>query len=168
MSTKALPCGRPLSQHDVIDDAKLAALEEQFKAYLNDKKLKWTRQRWAMAELILRTADHLDAQQIVDRVRQHDKHIGVATIYRNIKVMVDAGLIRMTHQDIEGRSRYEVCEKGQHDHMYCVDCGEIIEFRESKFKKLQENVAGGMNFSLVDHRLVLHGRCEYLKQRKRK
>jgi Fur family ferric uptake transcriptional regulator len=112
------------------------------------------------------TVDHLDAQEIVERVRDKDKNIGVATIYRNIKVLVEAGIIRMTHQDIEGRSRYEICEKGRHDHIYCMDCGEILEFIEPKFVKLQEKVAADRNFTLVDHRHVIHARCEYLKKKR--
>ncbi|NCN28446.1 transcriptional repressor [bacterium] len=167
MAQKTLPCGRPIAvKKAAMTDARLEEYKQMLRNYLSNAKLKWTRQRWAMAKLILKTADHMDAQEIVERVRKVDKNIGVATVYRNIKVLCDAGILSITHQGIDGNSRYEIQEKGHHDHIICLDCNEILEFHDDKMDELQRKTASKMGFQVEDHRNVIHGHCKYLKKKK--
>ena len=167
MSSKTLPCGRPIpSKKMAMTDARLKEYQQQLKDYLSEAGLKWTKQRWAMAELILKTADHMDAQEIVKRVRKVNARMGVATVYRNIKVLCDAGILGITHHDMEGNSRYEIQEKGHHDHIICLDCGEILEFHDDKIDELQRKTASKMGFKIEDHRNVIHAHCKYLKKRR--
>lgn len=150
-----------------MTEARLQEYAEQLRAYLSRSGLKWTRQRWAMAKLILKTADHMDAQEIVERVRKVDSKMGVATVYRNIKVLCDAGILAITHHGIDGNSRYEIQEKGHHDHIICLDCGEILEFRDDRIDGLQKEISSKMGFQIEDHRNVIHGHCRYLKKLKK-
>lgn len=148
-----------------MSDARLDEYKEQFKKHLTQEGKKWTRQRWAMAKLILKTADHMDAQEIVERVRKHDSKIGIATVYRNIKVLCDAGILELTHHDAGGRNHYEIHEKGAHDHIICLDCGAILEFHDAKIETLQKKAATKMGFTINDHRNVIHAHCKLLKKK---
>jgi Fur family ferric uptake transcriptional regulator len=75
---------------------------------LSESSLKFTEQRWAIAKTILLTGGHLDAQQIVDKVKSQFPGIGAATVYRSIKVLCEARLLERSHQDVGGRVLYEL------------------------------------------------------------
>ena len=90
--------------------------------------------------------------------------IGAATVYRSIKVLCDAKILRETLVDADGRVVYEVFDEDHHDHIVCLDCGAIFEFHDSLIESRQERVAGELAFAPVRHRHVIYARCEYKKK----
>jgi len=168
VASKTLPCGRPMeTPHSPIDASQLIEIQKKLRTYLSQEKLKYTEQRWQIAELILKAGGHFDAQTIVDIVNKAHPEIGAATVYRNLKVLCDAGLLEKSHQSVDGRELYELPDDEHHDHIICLDCGEILEFQNQKIEALQEHIASSFSFELSGHRHVIHGRCDYLKNRKK-
>lgn len=168
MAKKTLPCGRPTPPRSPAPDgAKLEEFKQSLKRYLSRKKLKFTEQRWTIANIILRSGGHLDAQEILALIKKSDASIGAATVYRNIKVLCDAGLLEMTHQNMDGRDVYELPDEDHHDHILCVDCGVAFEFNNKKIENLQIKVAAENDFRLTDHRHVIQGSCEYLRSKRK-
>jgi Fur family ferric uptake transcriptional regulator len=165
--SRKLPCGRPLPPPPPPPGAKrLGEIRESLKVYLSREGLKFTEQRWRMVQLILETGGHLDAQGIVSKVKKAYPSIGAATVYRNIKVLCEAGILEPTHQNMDGRDVYELPQDDHHDHILCVDCGEVFEFSNDGIHDLQDEVARDFSFQLKGHRHVLHGSCAYLKARR--
>ncbi len=163
------PCGRPRQNPQPPPSRKkIEEYKQSFKEFLMEKKLKFTEQRWLMAKLILETGGHLDAQEIIERVGKAHPSIGAATIYRNIKVLCDAGLLEPTHQNIHGRDVYELPDESHHDHILCLDCGEVFEFKNPRIETLQDTVAEQMDFSPTAHRHVIHGHCRYLEDKQKR
>jgi len=163
----SLPCGRPIPNAPPPHAAKkLDQRKFKLKSHLSSEKLKYTDQRWAIAKVILKSGGHLDAQEIVSIVKKSQPSIGAATVYRNIKVLCDAGLLELTHQTIDGRDVYELPDEDHHDHILCVDCGEVFEFNNSKIESLQVKVAKENSFKLTDHRHVIHASCDFLKKKR--
>jgi Fur family ferric uptake transcriptional regulator len=161
-----LPCGRPAAptHHDQSGDApalKISEWQERLRVYLTKEGLKYTEQRWKIAELILDAGGHLDAQQIVDRVKERYPDIGAATVYRNLKVLCDAMVLNECLVDPHGRVIYEMYDEGHHDHIVCVDCGEIFEFHSDKIESLQNAILSEMRFSQVRHRHVIYSQCRF-------
>jgi Fur family ferric uptake transcriptional regulator len=86
--------------------------------------------------------------------------VSVATVYRNLPLMVEAGIIRRTVDTPDGRGAYEhVWGREHHDHLVCVRCGEVVEFHLAALEVLQEHVAREHGFALMDHRMELIGLC---------
>ena len=85
-----------------------------------------------------------------------DSTISIATVYRTVKLLEEAGVIdRLEFGD--GRSRYE--ESGEHhEHLVDVETGEVIEFYHAELEALKVQIAREMGYELVDHRLELFGR----------
>jgi Fur family ferric uptake transcriptional regulator len=157
---KTLPCGRaPMEHSGVPAVAKLNEWHQQLRDFLTAQGLKYSEQRWKIAELILSTGGHLDAQGIVDRVKHKHPDIGAATVYRNLKVLCDANILKESLTDPHGRVIYELFEDEHHDHIICLDCGEIFEFHNDKIESLQTTVAKSMNFTEVKHRHVIYAKC---------
>jgi Fur family ferric uptake transcriptional regulator len=159
---KTLPCGRPATEHAGAPTApKLEEWQQQLRVYLASQGLKHSDQRWKIAELILSTGGHLDAQGIVDRVKVKYPEIGAATVYRNLKVLCEARILKESLNDTHGRVIYELFEDDHHDHIVCLDCGEIFEFHNEKMEALQNTVVKGMGFAEVRHRHVVYAKCSF-------
>ncbi len=130
-----------------------------FLEFLRKKDLKFTSQR----ELILKAAftghRHFTADQLFDEVRKKDRTISRATVYRTLSLLVDANLLDAS--DFERGQLFYERKFGyeHHDHLVCIDCGKIIEFRDSEIEKMQDQVTNKFGFKLLYHRHQLFGRC---------
>ncbi len=170
---KRLPCGRPAPglPGDVRESA--AAIAERLQRsrarlvdYLTAHGLKFSEQRWTIALRIFEARRHLSAGDIVREVQREDPGIGAATVYRNIKVLCEAKLLRETLVDADGRVVYEVFDDEHHDHIVCLDCGAIFEFHDDAIEERQAKMARDRHFAEVRHRHVIYARCEYRQSRR--
>lgn len=127
--------------------------------YLARQALKQTRQRKIVVEEFLRIDRHVDAEDLFQIVRKRDPKVGLATVYRTLNLLKEAGLAdQKSFRD--GRSVFEVHRPDHHhDHLVCLDCGRVIEFENEEIEALQVKVAEELGFKLTGHRLDLYGHC---------
>ena len=167
MKQKLLPCGRPLPFFPTQEEGQFEKWHKQLRTYLEANKLKYSEQRWKIAELILEKRGHHSAQEIVREVTAKHTDIGPATVYRDLQLLCDAKLLRETLVDAEGKVVYEAYEEAHHDHIVCLDCNEIFEFHDEKMEQQQERVTKGLEFREVRHRHIIYARCEKMKKKKK-
>jgi Fur family ferric uptake transcriptional regulator len=161
---KVLPCGRSWCPEPEAPRAiKLGVWQDKLKRYLAEKGLKYSEQRWKIAEIILSSGGHLDAQTLVDKVREQHPGIGAATVYRNLKVLQDADILKESLTNPQGRTVFEVFDDEHHDHIVCVDCGGIFEFHSERIEAIQNEIISEMGFEPVRHRHVIYVNCRYKK-----
>jgi Fur family ferric uptake transcriptional regulator len=133
---------------------------EALDEYLNKKNLKQTKQRRQIVELFIKLRTHLSAEELHEAARSQGHNVGLATIYRTLNLLAEAGLAEQKSFG-EGRQVFEINMPGSHhDHIICVDCGAVIEFENDEIEALQERVAAMHDFKLTAHRLDLFGRCQ--------
>ena len=102
---------------------------------------------------------HLSAEDIYKDLLQAGEDIGLATVYRVLTQFEAAGLV--TRHNFEGgHSVFEIDDGDHHDHMVCVETGEVVEFVNHEIERLQHAIAEEYGFELLDHSLVL-----YVKQK---
>ena len=120
------------------------------------KNIRMTSQRQIIIQVIENSDDHPDVDQLYLRSVVLDNTISIATVYRTVKLLEEAGLIeRLEFGD--GRSRYE--EAGEHhEHLVDVETGEVIEFFNEELESLKMEIALQMGYDLIDHRLELYGK----------
>jgi len=100
---------------------------------------------------------HLSAEDIYKDLLQSDEDIGLATVYRVLTQFEAAGLV--TRHNFEGgHSVFELDDGEHHDHMVCVESGDVIEFFNEEIEALQRKMADKHGFELIDHSLVLYVR----------
>lgn len=133
------------------------AHRDTLETYLDRRGLRRTKQRDAIIETFLGTEDHLTSDELHQLVAADHPNIGLATVYRTLKLFVEAGVAsERTFRD--GVSRYEV-RAPHHDHLICTSCDSILEFENEDIERLQEQVAKNLGFVLTAHRLELYGLC---------
>lgn len=126
--------------------------------YLEEHSLKHTKQRDAILEAFLTVKGHTTSEQLYEKIRELHPTIGFTTVYRTMKLLVEAGLAQ-EHTFDDGITRYEV-EHEHHDHLVCTKCGKIIEFECRMIESTQEEIAERFHFRVLRHRHELYGHCE--------
>jgi len=121
-----------------------------------EKGVRLTDQRKIIAQVMSESTNHPDVDELHKRVSKVDPKISIATVYRTVKLFEEAGIV--AKHDFRGtKARYEETSQEHHDHLIDVNTGELIEFVNEDFEKLQQKVAGKLGYKLVDHRLELYG-----------
>ena len=120
--------------------------------------LKVTHPRLRILE-ILENAEgqHLSAENIYRTLIESSEDIGLATVYRVLTQFEAAGLVKK-HNFEGGQAVYELDRGEHHDHMVCIDTGDVIEFYNPEIERLQKEIAEQHGYIIEDHSLVLYVR----------
>ncbi|MDD3762524.1 MAG: ferric iron uptake transcriptional regulator [Nevskiales bacterium] len=123
---------------------------------LRNAGLKVTLPRLKILELLESSESrHMSAEEIYRKLMDDNEDVGLATVYRVLTQFEAAGLVRRHH--FEGGSAVFELERGHHhDHMVCLETGQVIEFVSDEIEKLQHQIAEKHGFDVVDHSLVLY------------
>ncbi|MDD3370833.1 MAG: Fur family transcriptional regulator [Alphaproteobacteria bacterium] len=117
--------------------------------------LKMTGPRKVILRVLSKSGDHPDVEQLCRRVRKCDPGIGVATVYRTVRLFEEKGIVNK-HTFGDGRARFEETGGEHHDHLIDLKSGKIIEFTSREIEKLQEAIARKHGYKLVGHKLDLY------------
>jgi len=133
--------------------------EKIFKRYLKEKGMRFTQERRSILKEITSLDEHFEVKDLVNNFRFSGKRVSTASIYRTIPLLIEAGIILKNPCD-QMQARLEpVLGQEHHDHLVCIKCKKIVEFRDDKIEKLQEKAAKKHGFSMEGHRLVISGYC---------
>jgi Fur family ferric uptake transcriptional regulator len=130
-----------------------------FNAFAASKGLRSTRQRDSILDVFLSTHQHVSVEELYLKVKAVNPGVGQATVYRTLKLFVEAGLAReiLLH---DGQTRYEHVLVGEHhDHLVCTGCNAIIEFKNETIESLQDEIAARHGFMIRSHKLEIYGLC---------
>ena len=126
--------------------------------FLRSKGVRLTFQR----QLIVRRAVahlHFTSEELVRDVQAVDRTVARGTVYRTLALMHRYGVVEK-HDVLYGPPNYEVTfAKSHHDHLMCVQCGEIIEFQEPRIETIQDQVVKRFGYQLLSHTHKLYGLC---------
>jgi Fur family transcriptional regulator, ferric uptake regulator len=132
----------------------------EFRDYLSEQGLKFTRQRRAIAEVFFGADGHMSLTDLLSLAQRDSPSIGYATVYRTMKLMADGGFADAHRFAEGGEVRYEpTVEGGHHDHLICLQCGVIIEYEDHEIERLQDAIASRLGFEIASHRHEIYGRC---------
>jgi Fur family ferric uptake transcriptional regulator len=125
---------------------------------LREAGLKVTLPRLKILEILESSSDrHLSAEDIYRVLLDTGEDIGLATVYRVLTQFEAANLV-IRHNFESGHSVFELDSGDHHDHMVCVETGDVIEFINDEIERIQRRIAAEHNYEIVDHNLVLYVR----------
>ena len=118
---------------------------------LKKEGLRFTEQRKFIWDEITSSDDHREAEDIFLSLREKNINVSRATVYRTIDVLVKNNLVRKL--DIgDAPSKYEnKIDSHHHDHMICLETGDIIEFYNEELENLQDEIAKKHGYKVVRH-----------------
>lgn len=98
---------------------------------------------------------HMSAEDVYKALMEAGDDVGLATVYRVLTQFENAGLV-IRHNFDGGHAVFELDDGEHHDHIVCVDSGEVFEFYDEKIEQRQREIVEEMGYELVDHSLVLY------------
>ena len=98
---------------------------------------------------------HLSAEEIYRRLLDAGEEVGLATVYRVLTQFEQAGIC-IRHNFEEGHAVYELTPSDHHDHMVCLDTGDVIEFTDDLIEERQKKLAQERGYEIIDHSMVLY------------
>ena len=123
-----------------------------------------TAQRSLLLSIIRQAGMHLDAKELYRRASKKDANISLATVYRNLHLFKERGLIDERHLG-QTRCYYEMKRLGEHQHLVCQGCRQVIEFESPLIRKLIAEVQRKNDFSVTKVELYLEGYCHKCKEK---
>jgi Fur family ferric uptake transcriptional regulator len=101
----------------------------------------------------------LSAQAIHDRLRDGERAVGLASVYRAVDVLARLGLVRRI--DVDGTACFEPADPSgeHHHHAICDRCGRLDAFEDPKLEELIEDVAQRLGYALEGHDVAVRGTC---------
>lgn len=134
-------------------------LMDLFRAYLHQKRLPVTHQREAIAVSLFESEHQLSVDDLAEILRRRGEHVGKATIYRTLNLLVEADLARELDFG-EGFKRYEhQAGEARYDHLICTGCGKVERFVRGSLDRLQVEIATELGYSVQSRQLKIYGLC---------
>lgn len=134
--------------------------DTQLKSALDTLKttgVRITPQRHAILEYLIETMSHPTADDIYKALEHKFPNMSVATVYNNLRVFRESGLVReLTYGD--NASRFDFVTT-KHYHIICESCGKIVDFHYPGLDEVEHLAAHVTGFKVNSHRLEVYGTC---------
>ncbi len=117
-----------------------------------------TPQRRLLLDILSETDSHLDAKELYRRAIEADRQISLATVYRNLRLFKELGLVGEIRLD-DVHCFYEIKRSSEHYHLVCTACGQVIEFESPLVARLVAEVERNCGFHAQRAVLHLEGQC---------
>lgn len=116
-----------------------------------------TPQRRAILEYLISTKSHPTADEIYKALENDFPSMSVATVYNNLRVFRNAGLIKeLTYGDASSRFDFVTHD---HYHIICDECGTIVDFHHPGLEEVEHLASHVTGFKVNSHRLEVYGVC---------
>src|SRR5579862_9384050 len=128
---------------------------------IRERRIRLTRQRRVILEVMDAAEQHLDVDQILERARKIDSGVHLVTVYRTIDLLKKQGLIdELDLLHLRGdRHYYESHGPRDHIHVACLRCGKVREFESRLYEQLKEQIARDFNMKVTISRTEVGGYC---------
>jgi Fur family ferric uptake transcriptional regulator len=146
----------------LVKEEYLARAIDRFRGVLHERSLKLSTVREAIARSALTFRGHFSVEDLVGVLRAKGvSEAHVATVYRAVPLLVEAGLIQPALLSRGNGHYYEAAfEREHHDHLVCRNCAQVIEFHSEAMERLQREIAAQHGFQIEGHVHELLGRCK--------
>ena len=140
--------------------------KDQFKKIFKQDHIDNFERRFKILEVFLQSEQHLTADELFQLLVTNGHNFDLEFIKETLSYMCRYGFASKNRFD-NGQIRYEHRHLGQHhDHMICIKCNKILEFKENQLETLQLQIASGCGFHMLQHKMEIYGICaDCIKER---
>lgn len=126
-----------------------------------DDKLRMTKQRRVILDELRKVKTHPTADEVYELVRRRLPRISMGTVYRNLDLLSESGVIRKL--DIGPQRRFDG-DTTEHYHVRCAGCGRVGDIHTGPIAGLDEFIKNGLEFDIIGYRLEFMGICRSCRE----
>ncbi|MGB1243786.1 MAG: Fur family transcriptional regulator, partial [Chitinophagales bacterium] len=145
---------------------RLQEAKHIFTTHLEKNRQRKTPERYAVLEEVYARSDHFDAETLYLQMRSNLYNVSRATVYNTLELLAACNLVTK-HQFGKNVTQYEKSYGyRQHDHIICVECGQVAEFCDPRIQQIKSMVGEMLHFKVESHALNLYGVCACCQAKK--
>lgn len=122
-----------------------------------DSNMRLTSQRQVILEELKKVKSHPTANQVYDMVRRRLPRIGLGTVYRNLDLLAEKGIINKL--EVGGEQKRFDGDTSPHYHIRCTKCNRVEDIFIERNRELEETAAACCNYKILDHHVQFSGIC---------
>lgn len=122
-----------------------------------ESNMRLTSQRQVILEELKRVKSHPTANEVYDMVRKRLPRIGLGTVYRNLDLLAERGIINKL--EVGGEQKRFDGDTSPHYHIRCVRCNRVEDIFIERDKKLEKKAATCCKYKILDHHIQFSGIC---------
>ena len=139
----------------------MSKLKLQYQNYIKTNNFKSSKRRDFIFNFIIKKTGHFTIDDLYQKLLKIDHDIGIATIYRTIRLLVDCGiLVEQTFGEKKGYFELISRQASHHGHLICLECGKIVEFNCDFIDQFQNSLAKKHQFKINSHKFEVYGICK--------
>lgn len=128
--------------------------------------MRLTAQRQVILEELSKVTSHPTANEVYDLVRRRLPRIGLGTVYRNLELMADVGVILKL--EVGGTQKRFDATVEPHYHIRCTSCGRVNDIALAVQEQINEMAEKASNYTILGHHIEFSGICTSCRQESRK
>ncbi len=124
--------------------------------------MRLTTQRQIILEELAKVTSHPTANEVYDMVRRRLPRIGLGTVYRNLELMAESGVILKL--EVGGtQKRFDACID-PHYHIRCIECGKVDDVDITFQQHINDMAANASDYAVLNHHIEFSGTCNSCSQ----
>jgi Fur family transcriptional regulator, ferric uptake regulator len=136
----------------------VATKRQELPELLERHGVRVTPRRLEVLEELAQERDDVTAQELWSRLRERDSRAGLATVYRTLALLSEAGVVDvLSHHG--GEQCYRLCGEAHHHHLLCERCHRVVEVEDCDLDGWVTAAAKRHGFVATDHRVEIVGLC---------
>jgi Fur family ferric uptake transcriptional regulator len=136
---------------------------EILREFLKQVKNRITPERFEVMDSALDYEGHFGADDLYIIMKNNKSRVSRATVYKTLEILVQCDLLSKRNFG-DNMTRYESSFKRQsHDHLICMDCGRIVEFSNTLFEKIPQQLCSELGFQFSTYSFNIFARCKNIK-----
>lgn len=139
---------------------------DKFIVILRAKGYKITPQRRAMLSALLSCGKFPTALEVLEVIKKTNPDISLDTIYRNLNLLVELGLVHEIYKHGKDGNQYEIVVTGHHHHLICQACGKMECLHLCPLSDAHIEAAEASGFEVTGHMFEFYGKCRACKTKK--
>ncbi|MEN8199954.1 MAG: transcriptional repressor [Thermodesulfobacteriota bacterium] len=121
-------------------------------------QMRLTTQRQIILEELGKVTSHPTANEVYDMVRKRLPRIGLGTVYRNLELMAETGIILKL--EVGGTQKRFDATVAPHYHIRCMSCGKVDDIEIPVMEDINKSAAEISRYKVLGHHIEFSGICQ--------
>lgn len=125
---------------------------------------KQSKQRDIVLNYMKQIKGHVSAEQVFEDLNKDEKTVSLATVYRNLNILVQMNEIKKIAHPVYGYVYDKTCDP--HYHLHCVVCDQLYDFPYPYMLELDDEMEKNTGLKVYSHNTIFEGICESCAKKK--